>query len=252
MFPRHLRSLAIASALFTAVTSCLAQQPVKSFEVTSVRQNRSGLEHDNGVDIHGSRITGTNLSLRTLILEAYGVLDFQIVGGPDWLSSARFDIQATTDGQPISDAELGPMLQRLLADRFHLVVRHATRQFKEYVLVVARNGPRLQETVGAPANSMSGVNQRATEGTAKMIGSGVPMSALAYRIAEQPPFRGHVVVDKTGLHGFYDFTLAWEAGDNADASLITSLDEQLGLKLLYEKTPVEVLVVDRAEMPSDN
>src|ERR1700755_2586438 len=119
MFRRHLRSLAIASALFTAVTSCIAQQPAKSFEVTSVRQNRSGLEHDNGVDIHGARITGTNLSLRTLILEAYGVLDFQIVGGPDWLSSARFDIQATTaGGQPISGAALGPMLQRFVPTAF--------------------------------------------------------------------------------------------------------------------------------------
>ena len=250
---RRLRLFCIASAALLAITPSLGQPPARYFEVTSVRENHSGLDRDVGINISGSRISGTNLSLRTLIIQAYGLLDFQITGGPNWLSTARFDIQATTnDPEPITAQELGPMLQHLLADRFHLVVRHESRPMKAYVLVVAKQGSKLHEAAGTPENSMSGVNQRGTSGTAKMIGSGVPMSALAYRIAEQTPFRGDMVIDKTGLTGFYDFTLEWEVGENAGSSLITSLQEQLGLRLLSEKTPVDVLVVDHVEKPSLN
>jgi uncharacterized protein (TIGR03435 family) len=117
---------------------------------------------------------------------------------------------------------------------------------------VDKGGPKLQQTVGVPAESMSGVNQRATAGRAKMVGSGVTMSALAYRIAEQQPFLGRTVIDKTGLTGFYDLTLEWDAGEDAGSSILDALRSQLGLKLSYEKAPVEVLVIDSAEKPSAN
>jgi uncharacterized protein (TIGR03435 family) len=121
-----------------------------------------------------------------------------------------------------------------------------------YVLVVDKGGPKLRQTTGVPAQSMQGVNQRATAGTAKMIGNGVTASALAYRIAEQQPFLGHTVLDKTGLTGFYDFTLEWDAGDDAEPSILAALRTQLGLKLTFERGPVEVLVIDSAEKPSAN
>ena len=228
-------------------------QPPSAFEVTSVKPNLSRLDQSTGINILGSRIGGENLSLRTLIIQAYGLLDFQIVGGPRWLGSDRFDIDATTGrSEPIGASELGPLLRSLIADRFHLVTHKETREMQTYVLVVDKGGPKLQPTAGVPAQSMRGINQRAATGTAKMIGDGVTMSALAYRIAEQQPFLGHTVLDKTGLSGFYDLTLEWEAGDDAGPSIIAALRAQLGLRLAFEKSPVEVLVIDSAERPSAN
>ncbi|HVY93430.1 MAG TPA: TIGR03435 family protein [Bryobacteraceae bacterium] len=206
-----------------------------------------------GINIERSRIVGENLPLRTLMLEAYGLLDFQIEGGPKWLDSDRFDIQASTGrAEAIRMSELGALLQSLLADRFHLVTHRETKERQTYVLLVDKDGPKLHATEGTPAQSMSGINQRGLSGTAKMIGSGVTMGALAYRIALQAPFVGRTVVDKTGLTGFYDFTLEWEAGEDAAASILRGLREQPGLRLSSQKSPVEVLVIDRAEKPEDN
>jgi len=253
MFFMRISLFSIVSLTLALVAPCLAQSAEKTFEITSVRENLSRLDRDSGVNLSGSRISGTNLSLRTLILQAYGVLDFQVTGGPNWLSTARFDLQATTENtEPIAPADLPPLLQRLLADRFHLTVHHESREMKAYVLIVDKGGPKLHEISGTPAKSMSGSNQRGSSGTATMAGSGVGMPALAYRIAQQPAFRGSMVLDKTGLNGYYDFTLQWEAGENAGPSLITALREQLGLKLSSEKTTVDVLVIDHAEKPSEN
>jgi len=245
-------NIKVGTALTLSLLIAQAQTP-KTFEVTSVKPNLSGLDQSIGVNILGSRIIGENLSLRTLILQAYGVLDFQIIGGPRWLSSDRFDVEATTGRpEPIRLPELGPLLRGLLADRFRLATHEETREMPTYVLVVDKGSPKLRQTTGVPAQSMRGVNQRATAGTAKMIGDGVTMAALAYRIAEQEPFLGHTVVEKTGLTGFYDFTLEWDAGDEAGPSILAALRTQLGLRLTSEKSPVEVLVIDSAEKPSAN
>jgi uncharacterized protein (TIGR03435 family) len=144
------------------------------------------------------------------------------------------------------------LLRSFLADRFHLATHKATREMQTYVLMVDKGGPKLRQTTGVPAQSMGGVNQRATAGAAKMIGDGVTMSALAYRIAEQQPFLGRAVLDKTGLTGFYDFTLEWEAGQDAGPSILDAIRTQLGLKLASEKSAVEVLVIDSADRPSAN
>lgn len=253
MLVRQLCLFLSSTAVIFATMPGFAQHTEKTFEINSVRENLSGLDRDSGVNLSGSRISGTNLSLRTLILQAYGVLDFQLTGGPNWLSTARFDLQATTENaEPIAPADVPPMLQCLLADRFHLTLHHESREMKAYILVVDKGGPKLHETSGTPEKSMNGTNQRGSSGTATMTGSGVDMPALAYRIAQQPAFRGSMVLNKTGLNGYYDFTLQWEAGENAAPSLITALHEQLGLKLSSEKTPVDVLVIDRAEKPAEN
>lgn len=253
MLVRQLRLFLSITALLFATMPGFAQHAERTFEISSVRENLSRLDRDSGVNLSGSRISATNLSLRTLILQAYGVLDFQVTGGPNWLSTARFDLQATTENaEPIAPADLPPMLQRLLADRFHLTLHRESREMKAYVLVVDKGGPKLHQTSGTPERSMSGTNQRAASGTATMTGFGVDMAALAYRIAQQPAFRGSMVLDKTGLNGYYDFALQWEAGENSGPSLITALHEQLGLKLSSEKTQIDVLVIDRAEKPSEN
>jgi len=242
--------------LVGALTVCLLvahAQTLNPFEVISIKPNLSGLDQSTGANIQGSRIRGENLPLRTLILQAYGLLDFQIVGGPRWLASDRFDIEATTSlHEAIRSSEVGPLLRSLLAERFHLKVHNETREMQTYVLIVDKGGPKLQPTAGVPAQSMSAVSPRTVPGRAKMFGTGVTMSALAYRIAVQQPFLGRTVIDKTGLTGFYDLTLEWDAGDDAESSIRSALRSQLGLKLSSEKGPVEVLVIDSAEKPSAN
>ena len=234
----------IVVSVFCAV-ALLAQKP-GAFEVTSVKVNRSGALQSRGINIAGSRLLGENLPLRTLIQQAYGVLDFQIEGGPKWMDSERFDIQASTGrAAAIQMSELGPLLQELLTERFHLVTHRETKERQTYVLLVDKDGPKLHATEGTPARSMSAVN-------GKMTGEGVTMGALAYRIAVQPMFVGRTVVDKTGLSGYYDFTLQWEAGEDAESSLLRALREQLGLRLSSEKGPVDVLVIDGVEQPSGN
>jgi uncharacterized protein (TIGR03435 family) len=242
----------LVTGLFLSLLIAHAQPP-NGFEVTSVKPNLSGRDQSTGINIIGSRISGENLSLRTLILQAYDLLDYQIVGGPRWLGSDRFDVEATTGlYEPIKVSELGQLLRSLLADRFQLATHKETREMQTYVLVVDKGGPKPRETTGVPAQSMRGINQRGAAGTAKMIGDGVTMAALAYRIAEQQPFLGHTVLDKTGLNGFYEFTLEWEAGDEGGGSILAALRTQLGLRLTSEKAPVEVLVIDSAEKPSAN
>jgi uncharacterized protein (TIGR03435 family) len=134
------------------VPLCPAQaQPTTAFEVSPVKPNLSGLDQSIGINISGPRIGGVNLSLRTLIVQAYGVLDFQIAGGPRWLASDRFDIEATTGrAAAITMTEFGPLLQGLLADRFHLATHRETREMQAYVLVVDKGGPKLRTTKGPP------------------------------------------------------------------------------------------------------
>src|SRR3569833_882775 len=186
-------------------TGLLAQKQ-SAFEVSSVKVNRSGALQSRGINIAGSRIVGENLPLRTLIQQAYGVLDFQIEGGPKWMDSDRFDIQASTGrAAAIQMSELGPLLQELLVDRFHLVTHRATKERQTYVLLVDKDGPKLHATEGTPARSMRAVN-------GKMTGSGVTMGALAYRIAIQPMFTGRTVVDLFGLFGFFFFLFVLVVG----------------------------------------
>lgn len=244
--------LKVVVGLGLCVRAGFPQTP-DAFEVASIKVNHSGAVQSRGVNIEGSRIVGENLSLQTLIVEAYGVLDFQIEGGPKWMDSDRFDIQATTGrAETVTMSELQPLLRGLLADRFHLIAHFEAKERQTYVLLVDKGGPKLHGSEGTPAQSMSAANPRGLTGTAKMTGDGVTMGALAYRIALQVPFAGRTVVDKTGLTGFYDFTLEWEAGEDAEASILRGLREQLGLRLSSEKAAVKVLVIDSAERPAEN
>src|SRR5689334_21562541 len=128
--------LKFARAWAASLLVAYAQTP-ETFEVTSVKPNLSGVDQSIGINIAGNRITGQNLSLRVLILQAYGLLDFQIEGGPRWIGSDRFDIEATTGlHEAIRSSELGPMLRDLLAARFNLKVHKATREMQTYVLLV--------------------------------------------------------------------------------------------------------------------
>jgi len=231
--------------LLIAAASIPANAQTPAFEVASIKPNPS-ITENSGENTARGRFTATNDSLKQLLQLAFDVKDFQIVGGPGWLGTARYDIVATT-GKPgdVGDAELRPLLQSLLVDRFVLRFHRETRESTVYALVVAKNGPKLTGHTG-DGDSSSGTS------SGSMRASKVTMAMLASRLERQ---LGRTVTDHTGLTGEYDFKLTWTPDQNADAtgpSIFTALQEQLGLKLDSAKGPVEIIVIDSVEKPSEN
>lgn len=216
----------------------------------------------------GGRLTMTNTTLKNLITNAYEVRFFQVTGGPPWVESAKFDIEAKGEGGS-KQKDFAPMLQALLEERFQLVVRRETKDMPIYELVLARKdgklGPQMKETAchpydpehppppiepgGMPSSCGGGYT-----GQGRMRFSGAEVAKLALNLSR---IGERVVIDKTGLTGQYDIEMDWtpdnrRADDNAGPSIFTALQEQLGLKLESARGPVEMIVIERAERPTEN
>jgi uncharacterized protein (TIGR03435 family) len=241
-----------------------------AFEVASIKPNKSGGGRSSSGFNHG-RFTATNAGIKTLLqYDAYGIPEGQIQGGPAWLSSDRFDIEAKVDdataekmGKLSRDERNNldrQLIQQLLADRFKLVVHWETQQLPVYALIVAKNGPKLEKAKDASSTGVSSNN-------GKLTAKGVTMERLAQTLTSLTSRElGRFVIDKTGIEGRYDLALTWSPEDrsaamvNASAdnaappgpSIFTALQEQLGLKLESTKGPVERLVIDHIEQPSEN
>jgi uncharacterized protein (TIGR03435 family) len=225
-----------------------AQSPV-AFEAASIKRNLS-TNTNTGINISGGRFTATNASMKTLIRNAYEILAFQLTGGPAWLDTDMYDIVATT-GKPekITPEQFKLLLKDLLADRFHLKVHWETRETSIYALVLAKDGPKFQENTGTQE---PGINTQKGPGRGQMRGTREPISILASNLGNQ---LRRFVVDKTGLQGNYDWLLEWDPDPTEEStrpSLFTAVQQQLGLRLESQKGPVEILVIDSAEKPSDN
>ena len=255
-----------------------------TFEVASVKPNKSGDQRVMMQLPPTGRLTATNISLRLLLRQAYDVQDFQIVGGPNWLNSDRFDIVAKAPEGMTSPEQIRPMLRALLADRFKLVAHNETREMPIYSLVPARSdgrlGPRLsvakvdcqsRQTARrggpppAPPQPGQPIECGAMMGPGNLNVGGMPMSELARSLS---PLVGRIVIDKTGLNGRYDFQMTYAPEgrgfgpapgggepppvDPNTPSLFTALQEQLGLKLESERAPVDVVVIDRVEQPTED
>ena len=204
------------------------------------------------------------MTLFALVQWAYEMEDFRITGGPSWFKSDRFDIAATAAG-PRSMAQFRLLLQQLLRDRFQLQIHNQPKELAIYELTLAKGALKLKEAkcVGAPspANPCGG-----TSGSSRgnLIGRAVPMATLARDLSGM---LGRPVLDKTVLKGEYDFDLTWTPdetsrrgpGDpdtppaSADGpSLFTAIQEQPGLTLKSGKGLVDILIVDGAELPTEN
>jgi uncharacterized protein (TIGR03435 family) len=248
-------SLVLAGGLFA--------QP--AFEVASIRPNKTGGERSgregNGREGSGREniitspgtLSMRNVTLKSCIKWAYNVQDAQ-VSGPDSLSVDRFDVLAkASDAAP--DTQLRLMLQRLLADRFKLALHRESKTMAGYALVVGKNGPKLRTSEGEGEPDVQSWNLRMT---AKRFSTTDLAGLMAVPL--QTP-----VVDMTGLKGRYDFTLDASPFFSIDTPIDKSdmqatvasvfqqaLEQQLGLKLEGRKIPVEVLVIDHTEKPSEN
>jgi uncharacterized protein (TIGR03435 family) len=273
----------VMSSLCTVVIglSVAAQVPQVAlrFEVASIKLNKSGEERVSGGFMPGGNYRVTNYPLRSLIAAAYLRPqinpDFLIAGGPEWIDSDRFDIEAkaATEFPTGPDGPTAPrrvMLQTLLAERFGLKVHHETRQGDVYAITFARPDKQI-----GPNFKRSGLDCIATPGAASnpcavKVGPGTISSAgmtFAQLIGLLPRFVDRVVIDTTGLTDRFEIKITWTpapgewiappladiAAPIADGpSLFTAMQEQLGLKLQPQKGPIDWLVVDHAERPAQN
>lgn len=246
-----------ALAIFT-VTVALAQ--TNAFEVASIRPHEGAIGRV-GRTVSGTSFTVDAFTVLQLITAAYNVKDYQVEGATGWMLWDRYDIAARSPGEaaPSTD-QIGLMLQNLLAERFQLRFHKETRDTPVYALVVAKGGTKLKDSgaddpkvsPGRPAQTMQ----------IKLTGTPI---MLAERLRPLPGV-DRPVFDKTGLTGVYDFTLtlapftlrvppdpaAPAVTGPSGESLFTAIEEQLGLKLEAQKGPIEVLVIDRVERPSEN
>ena len=230
-----------------AVLAVASAQTSPRFEVASIHPNVTGTE-GSVIDLPESgRLRVTNATLKALIRAAYGVQNDQIAGGPKWLDDDRYDIEARTSG-PITENQDQPLLQNLLADRFHLTAHREQRELTVYGLMVAKNGPLISKSTG----TSSSIHTSHGPGESRIAVIGISIGQFAGMLGNR---MGRIVIDKTGLSGNYDFTLVWDPDGTPGStvpSVFTALQEQMGLRLDSQKTMVPVLVIDSADHPSDN
>ena len=211
----------------------------------------------------------TRTSLKMLIQIAFGLfgpnVDRMIEGGPKWLDVDKYDVLAKAE-MPTTEAQLKLMLRNMLTDRFQLSFHHETREVPAYALIAAKNGARLEEATGS--EDRQGITMIIGK---PLVARNVSMSDLSRVLSGR---LDRPVVDKTGLSGRYNFTLTWTPSENeggllarlpadvrsqiavaegqAGPSIFTAVKEQLGLQLDSARGTVDVIVIDRAELPTEN
>ena len=259
--------------------------PLPSFEVASIKQTPAGTS-GGGYNLEpGGRTVVRNFTLKNLIMLAWHVQVFQVQGTTGWMDTTRYDIEAKGSDNS-SDDQSRLMLQSLLADRFHLTLHRETKDLPIFALrrtassgtslTPAKDGsctplaaqPATAPSVVSSASPPCGITQRLTKSqdngstTMSVEGRGVAMDILARTFGT---VLGRHVTNETGLSGSFDLRLEYkpenfsappmavaQSTESTAPSFFTALQDQLGLKLESQKGPVEVLVVDHAERPSEN
>jgi uncharacterized protein (TIGR03435 family) len=234
-----LATVGLTAALATAVRAQDQPSP-PVFEVAAIKPHNPS-DAGGGFRFQHGRLTISNTELKVLVMSAYGVNQFQISGGPNWMDSERFAILAQAPGGS-DHRHLSPMLQALLADRFKLALHRETRETTVYALALAKNGPKLQRSAPDAQYSIE-------MGPAGMSATKMSIHNFVDTLSGYTRRR---VIDKTGLEGDFDWKFDWSPQDPNSPSIFTALQEQLGLKLEAEKGPVEFLIIDHVEKPSEN
>ena len=294
----HMIRARIALILFCSAAAFAQQAAQPQFEVASIKPSDPNdrrmmfrMTPGGGINLHG-------VTLNALVQQAYDVRDFQISGGPGWISADKYDITAKpengsgetpADPRQLNDEQRKTFqeqtrlrLQALLTDRFQLKIHRETKELPVYALVVAKNGPKLKQNAGENSGLGKGMMRM---GPGQFVGQ---QASLAFLVQSLAQMLGRTVLDQTGLKGTYDFELNFApdqskgvmfagpgpsdgapapppppgAGpgmnkeppppDSSGPTIFTALQEQLGLKLESQKGPVDIIVIDRVEKPSEN
>lgn len=274
-----MRRMAFVLALCVALTGSrpASQSPASpQFEVASIRRSVAA-DDDGSIGAQpNGRFVVRNVPLRFIIQVVHEVPAFRVTGGPDWIDSERYDIQAKADAA-VPEAQLHAMMRALLADRFKLALHTETRPVAGFALVRARPngplGPRLRahpdpcSADALPPAQVPAIDAMPPcgrmSGSDRLIRmSARPLADLATILARRV---ARPVVDRTGLTGLFDVDLAWTGDARSSAplaqapaapddgvSVFTALQEQLGLRLQGERLETEFLAIDRVERPREN
>jgi uncharacterized protein (TIGR03435 family) len=233
----------------------------QNFDVASVRPQGPD---DRGFFIrppNRGQFTANGVVAKVLVMLAYDVQDSQIIGGPDWFATEKWDIQAKSEHEEHSVDETRLMVQHLLAERFALRLHRSTTPLPVYVLTVGKGGPKFKLSERTSSNLQVGPNSILMQGGTIDRLTGVLATAL-----------GRPVLDQTGLKGSYDLSVQWDdapvrggglpgipdprpiatAPGTERGSIFTAVPDQLGLRLEAQRAPVDVLVIDEIQRPTPN
>jgi uncharacterized protein (TIGR03435 family) len=261
----------------SATAGIASYTPALTYDVTVVKKSQpEAASFAVGIrDLpHSGDFSATHEPVKMLIQDAYGVSSAYVSGGPLWINTDPFDIQAKSSpsvseqlinlGNDTARLEKEHMLQTLLAQRFNLKVHWVPKEMSAYSLVVAKNGPKITKSKDeAPDAAGSGsavtpkgppIQVHSTSAGYELIAQGVPIKTLVSILGQRIRTP---VLDNTGLAGNYNFTLQFlpegqAETDDAWPSVFTAVQEQLGLKLESTKTSVATLVIDSIEQPTEN
>ena len=266
--PRPILMAQVRSAPTPAPAPARVPQPAPKFEVASIKPHdfprgvfgfRS--TGNSAIRISGTRVTLSIVTLETLVRDAYDVRDFQVTGAPGWKGNNGadqfYDIEARVPGDATPTVQqVRQMLQTLLAERFQLKLHRETKEAPVYDLVVAKSGSKLKPSTPDSKPPANPFTQSGPLWRISFTNKSIPDFIVSLDINVDRP-----VIDKTGLTGNYDFTLEFEHNNpdvtpvnspDANRSIYSAVQEQLGLQLVPAKEPVEIIVIDHADRPSEN
>jgi len=243
-----IRNVLCASLLFVAFAALPQTTAAPAFDVASIRLSAATF----GSYVRyppGGRLSAMSW-ISQMIQMAYGLHSYQVTGGPGWLNTDRYDIEAKAENPDATKSDINAMLQTLLADRFKLKFHRESKDFATYDLVVDKNGPKLIPLKEGEAS-------KCTRENSEFCG----MTSVSALTSWLTGVVGRPVFDKTGISGRYDVLLTFDVyavqGKTPPEGygkplLVDALREQLGLRLVPNKEVMPVLVVDSIERPTEN
>jgi uncharacterized protein (TIGR03435 family) len=221
-----------------------------AFEVASIKPHREGPGFHYFQFLPGGRFHATNTWIKYFIQRAYDLKDYQVSGGPGWITSDRFDIEAKAESAEAKESQMRLMLQTLLVDRFQLKTREEAKEFPVYDLVVDKGGPKVTSLKpDDPGNCRRDNSEICGLRT---------MAQLADFLTNT---LGQPVFDKTEIQGNYDLLINFDVyearnqvapPDYTKPPLRSALREQLGMKLEPRKAMIPVLVIESIQRPTEN
>jgi len=256
---RNTLVLAVAFGIVAELTPMQGQTPsgvitgAARFDVVSVKPNESGEVGGSAGQLRGGRFAAENATLLGILMIAYGLHGYDVVGGPSWVHTDRYDVDTRAPGNPPIEV-LRLMLQNMLAERFKLSGHFEKRQLDGFALVTmngSKLGPNLHVAAvdcTTPVRDAKCAGGYLRTGDLKTIGE--PLSRLT---AVLGTFLGKPIVDDTRLSQPFDMTLRWSSDVSSATDvpyLLTALQEQLGLRLDAKRVPVDVFVIDHLERPT--
>jgi len=243
-----------ATAVLAAAGFC--QTP--TFEAASVKPSPEGPGH-SGWHTRTGYLVLQNQNLRTMVATAYRLTEDRVLGGPKWIDSDRYNVEARAAG-PADDPELLVMLQNMLAERFQVKLHREQKELSGYLLATVKGRLKIEPDPPDPNNPNAGSKSHGSRG--RLEAQRISMDKLTEILSRQ---LGVPVVDKTDAKGVYTFTLEWTpeprrpaasdslvATEPAGPTLFDALAQQLGLKLESKKIRAEVIILDQAQKPTEN